>query len=340
MRIPRVGMLLALGVLTSSLFAQAWAQEFGGTSENPISPSKGDIAGYVRPPGSEKLGTSFLVRLETSTGMLIDQTWTDRQGRFNFMEVSCGSYVLATTASGYRLVRRQVEHSYEPMEGVILRLVRMENGGGAATSTRELLVPKSARKEYEKGLRAFANRKAKKSAGHFGTAIQIYPKYDDAYIQLGLIYLEQGAFVEAQQVLEKAIGVHDGNARAHALLGSVFRMQNQFQESVRALERSLSLNETSWLTHLELGKTLLSLKKVEEAYDHIAGAHELNAGASSTHILLYNTLILRNEYQAALSELEEFLALFPKHSFASQARQHYQALRKHVAEQQQLAERH
>lgn len=299
-----------------------------GVIDNPVSPIKGPISGYVRYGGAQG-ATEVLVRVETNTGAVIAQTRTDRAGRFEFQGIGCGYYVVAADVAGYQPVRIPIEQSYFSTEALVLSLVPNAGGAEAAETAVSLPppeIPEKARKEFEKGLRALANSKPDESVRHLVKAIEIYPNYDNAYVQLAWAHLQQGAPQEARRLLARALAINEKNARAHALLGSIYKSENQLPQAIEAFEQSLRLGENSWFAHLELGNALLRLERLEAAYHHIARAHELNSSAAATHIALYNALILRDDYQGALAELDEFLKLFPNHPSAARARQQRETL--------------
>ena len=339
MRALRDGvLLLILGAAASSVFAQRSpfpTPEPTGPQDYTESPVKPEISGYVKFPQGQGTNELVLVRLETSTGTLLRQAWAGRFGYFTIPEVSCGNYVLAVDVSGYSPVRVPIEHSFIPPGAIFLRMVPVEGGSAAAAeaaaSARDSKYPARARQEYSKGLEALAKKKADESVRHFRKAIEISPAYDDAYFQLGWAHFQQRQYGDAQRALDKTITLNEKNAQAYALLGAVYRQQNQFQDAIQALEHSLRLEENSCRAHLELGETLLKLGRVNEAYPHVTRAHSLNPGLAPTHIALYNSLILRNDYQAAVAELEEFLRLFPDNALAARARQQRDALAKVVA---------
>lgn len=313
-----------------SALGQPPVPDYSYPTENPVSPVKGPITGMVRLPPGEELSEPILVRLETSTGYLMSQVWTKRPGRFEFYNVACGSYVLAVDVSGYYPVRKMVDHSYEPAEGLMLQLIVDESQSasrsGAVVSLQALQVPEAAREEFEKGLKAVAEKKTERATKHFENAIELHPEYDDAYVQLMLAQLQRGKYAEARRVAEQAIAQNARNARAHAVLGVALREEGKPEESAAALLRSVEIKEDSWFSQLELGRTLFALRRLEDAYRHLVRAHELNPDSPSVHLNLYNAHILRSDFRAAVAELDEFLKLFPDHPQAEPARKQRQAL--------------
>lgn len=329
-------LVLSVGLV----FAQEPGRPRPGESPFPAGdPNRPIITGYVRLAQTDGFAQPLLVRLETPGGSLVAQAWTGSSGRFEFSRLPRGEYVLVVNQAGYKPVRLLIEPSFGPVEALVVYLEPEKSTNatapGASVSLRTLQIPPQARKEYEEALQELAKKRLEQAVVHLRKAIEIYPNYDDAYLQLAMVHLGQKAFADAQRVLDRALQANPQNARAYALLGGLYRQQNHLPESRRALERSLSLEENSWMAHLELGKTLLGLEQAEAAYPHIARAHQLNPAAASAHILLYNTLILRNHHQAGLAELEEFLRLFPDHPVAAQARQQREGLRAYLNKQPQ-----
>lgn len=304
--------------------------DYSFPQENPVSPVKGPITGIVRLPPGEELIESIQVRLETNTGYMMSQVWTKNSGRFEFYNVACGTYVLAVDVSGYYPIRKIVDHSYEPAEGLMLQLIVDESQttsrSGAVVSLQELQVPQAAREEFEKGLKAVAEKKPERATRHFEKAIELHPEYGDAYVQLALAHLQQGKYADTRQVAERAIAQDDRNARAHAVLGVALREEGRLEASATALQRSVEIKEDSWFSQLELGRTLLGLLRMDDAYRHLIRAHELNPEAPSVHLNLYNAHVLRSDYRAAVAELDEFLKLFPDHPQAEPARKQRRAL--------------
>ncbi|MGH9862142.1 MAG: tetratricopeptide repeat protein, partial [Candidatus Acidiferrales bacterium] len=277
-------MRVSLTLLTLILIATAWtlaAQERtvppmpsldppGALKDTPLSPIKGPISGQLRFPKGAEAPQRILVRLESPTGSIIAETWTDKSGRFEIRDIACGFYALAINAASYRPVRISIEQSYTPFDTTIQMIPAEGSAQEAAYApSGESPVPEKAGKEFIKGRAASAANKADEGIKHFRKAIELYPDYDEAYVELGMALLTRGSFPDAESVAKAALARNEKNALAHAILGSAYREQNKLPESLRALEqslKSLKLKENSWFVHLELGRTLLKMKRTEEAY--------------------------------------------------------------------------
>lgn len=311
----------------------------GALMDTPVSPIKGPISGQLRFPAGAESPKRIIVRLESLTGSVTAETWTDMAGRFEFRNIGCAIYVLAVNATGYRPVRIKVEHSFETFEVGVISMIPVEGnaGGAASVPVRESLIPEKARKEFDKGRAAMGANKADEGIQHFRKAIELYADYDEAYVELGMALLTRGSFPDAESVAKAALARNEKNALAQAILGSAYREQNKLPESLRALEqslKSLKLKQNSWFVHLELGRTLLKLKRTQESYLHFAQAHQLGPQVPNVHLNYFNALVLRGDYAAAVAEADEFVQLFPNHAKAAKARQQREALQATLARRQ------
>ena len=321
--------VLHFSILTASVFPLA-AQTPDASTTDFRRPS---IAGEVRSADGQSPKT-VIVKLETRTGMKVNQAWTASSGRFEFYGVPLGEYYLVVNADGYKAIRERIDLSSGSLIGLMLFLVPEEKDPiqveGDSVDVRDMKVPKKAMKEYEKGVELLRERKAPESVTHFRKAIEVYPAFDDAYMQLCLAYIRQRSVADAQRTLEEAIAANPKNWRALNLLGRMSRRQKQYDKTVELLTRSLAIKEDSWVAHVEMGEALAGLHRMEEAFPHVARAHELRTEEPGIHQLYYNILIKRNQYDAALKELDEFIRLFPEHTLTAKAKQQRTALLQQV----------
>lgn len=299
--------------------AVAWAQS------RPV------IAGSVRIRGGNS-GQLVLVQLYSQFGGLVSRVTTSSSGRFEFFGVQPGQYDLVVDVTGYKVVRIRVEYAVAPVDGILIDLVpeakSEEPAPGPAVPLRVLQAPPKARQEYDRAVESVNQKKPAEAASHFRKAIELYPDFDEAYLQLGMVHLQQNDAVQAQAAFENVTRLHPQSERGFMLLGRSFRMQKKLEEAAQALERSIQLKEDSWFARMELGETFIALGRIEDAHPHVLRAHELNPAEPLIHQLYYNTLIRRNQHREALAELDEFLKLFPEHALAARARQQREALHK------------
>jgi Tfp pilus assembly protein PilF len=309
--------VLCLAILAAP--AVVWAQS------RPV------IAGSVRIRDGNS-GQPVLVQLYSQFGGLVSRVTASSSGRFEFFNVPQGQYDLVIDMTGYKPVRMRIEYSIAPLEGLLIDLVPDTKEGeatpGPPVPVRVLQAPPKAREEYDRAIESVNKKRPAEATAHFRKAIELYPEFDEAYLQLGMVHLQQNEAAQAQAAFENVTRIHPQGERGFMLLGRACRMQKKLEEAAQALERSIQLKEDSWFARMELGETLIGLGRIEDAHPHVLRAHELNPAEPLIHQLYYNTLIRRNQHREALAELEEFLKLFPEHGLAARARQQREALQK------------
>lgn len=316
------------------LSALCW---FAAFAHAQVRESNCTIAGLVRYAPDQEPARQVVVKLQAMGGMG-QQTITDARGHFEFSRLAPDTFEVEVSQDGYKPVRVRADLNYWDCHGYSITILLQREtettptASGDTVPLRELEIPRSARKAFEKGMRELNEKKRPgRSLLHFRQAIELYPDYDEAYIQLSVAHIDLDQYPEAQQVLEKATEVNPNNPRPYTLLGIVYRRQRQVKKAILALREAVNLDGEGWLAHFELGKSLLEARHIDEAYQHAQQAHRLHAQSPSVHLLRYNLCLLRSDYQAALAELDEFLELHPRNPWAAGLRQRRNVLRESLA---------
>ena len=256
---------------------------------------------------------------------------TDIHGSFLFLGLQQGTYVVEVAQKGYNTahVAAQVPSSIPVTILVELEPADVHEASKATVSVRELQIPRKARKEFEKGAHdLYGKQRPAHSLYHFRKAIELYPDYEEAYVQLSRAHYGQGQYAEAQELLEKAVEINPENARAWTCLGMAYDDAGQVEKSLRALQRAVKLDANNWHAHRVLGNIFLEMNQIEESYRHASRAHELQPHAPTVQILLHKVCFRREEYEVALRELEEFLVLHPGDPWTPEVRRVRNRLRR------------
>jgi len=117
-------------------------------------------------------------------------------------------------------------------------------------------------------------------------AIELNPKNDNAYIELGWFYRDQGKLSEAELLLKKAIELNPKNYRAYVVLGWFYRDQGKLSEAELLLKKAIELNPKSDRVYVELGKVYRDQGKLFEAELLLKKAIELNPKSDRVYVEL------------------------------------------------------
>ena len=260
-----------------------------------------------------------MVRLRSDKISFQTEVTTDPQGKFVFDGLAPSTYHLTIEGQGFRPYESVIDISVSKMsyEQITLKLARDSNGKvvppeGPGGSVNAETVPPAARKEYEAGQRSVSEKHdADGGVKHYRKAIQLYDKYSDAYLALGLLYLDLQKFEDAQGVLQKANEINPNAPGGFMALGAMYNQQKRYDEAEKALTHGLQLNPDVAQGQYEISKTYWATGKWQDAEPHAQKAAELNPSMAPVHVLLGNIALRKQDTLGALKEFKEYLRLDP-----------------------------
>src|SRR5664279_2915786 len=108
----------------------------------------------------------------------------------------------------------------------------------AVTSAAELRVPSDARKAFHNGMEAWKHKDFPKAAAQFEKAISIYPQYDTAFNNLGVMYYHMNQTEKARAALERSVALNNRNADANRNLARILIYDRNFARAEDLLKKS------------------------------------------------------------------------------------------------------
>jgi tetratricopeptide (TPR) repeat protein len=103
----------------------------------------------------------------------------------------------------------------------------------------------------------------------YESILQIAPSLGAAYNNLGALYLRQGEYGKAADILRKGLKVNPGMPSASALLGVALYQMGEYVQARPALEAALHANPKDDNAELMLAKDLVKLDDSERAASHL-----------------------------------------------------------------------
>ena len=301
-----------LGFLIASSLT-AWADYIRGT----VRYANGQPADHV------------IIRLRSDKIVYDSQTQTDIQGKFEFDGLVPSTYRLTIEGQGFFPYSSNIDISMSHMsrEDITLRPVKTPEkevppSGSVTVNTTADLVPAEARKEFDAGQKLLNEQKdAEGSIQHFRKAIQLYDKFPEAYLMLGLIYLDQRKLDDSQAALQKSTELAPSLAPGYLALGAVFNQEKKFDDAEKALTHGLELNPDDAQGHTDLARTYWAMGRWQDAEPHAQKAVALKPDLAPAHIVLGNIGLRKRDNAAALKEFNEYLRLDPQGPMAEPVRQ-------------------
>ena len=202
-------------------------------------------------------------------------------------------------------------------EQITLKFAKDRNAGavppeGPGGTLSADSIPGAARKEYDEGQKALDNKDAEAGIKHFRKAIQLYGKYSEAYLALGLLYMDLGKLDDAQPALQAANEITPTAPGGYLALGTLYNAQKKYDDAEKALTHGLELKADVPDGQYELAKTYWATGKWQDAEPHAQKAVALAPNMAPPHVLLGNIALRKQDPLGAVKEFQEYLRLDPK----------------------------
>jgi len=274
------------------------------------------------------------VRLERFSGGLEAEVMTDRTGKFQFSGMVPAQYVLTVHLPGFRDEQRQIDLQTTNSDYVLFQLMPEKNhSGGTTTPATKILdanVPVEAQKEFERGeaaLQSDRQDRLEQSIRHLERAVTLYPKFLEAQLKLGTVYMDLNQWEKAEQTLRRALEINPKVANALFALGELNLQQRRYAEAEKILLDGLRIENRSWQGHFTLGRFYWNKGNLPKAGRQVALTLQLNPNLADAHLLGANILLRAGKREDALGEFEEYLRLAPHGEYSAQVRQTTQKIR-------------
>lgn len=277
-------------------------------------------------------GDRIQVNLQTGSGVPVAEAFTDQDGRATFHVTFAGEYrlqVFGSTVQGTSVSTFHVEDQDKSRTVFVRVKPKVEQTATtskpntpATTSAAELRIPAEAQKAFHKGMDAWQRQDIAKATEYFEKAITIYPAYDTAYNNLGVMYYQTGQKEKAREAFEKSVALNEKNADADRNLARMLIHDGNVQRAKDLLKKSLLVEPLNPVT-----LTLLCVAEIESGDNEgaLATAHKTHQlpheGYSLVHYIAGQALEKEGHPQQAYGEYETYLGEAPNGAEAPQVRQ-------------------
>src|SRR5215470_15030816 len=196
----------------------------------------GSVDGRVRIAG-EDVGM-ISVQLQ-HLGMTIQEQFS-ADGRFSFWNVPYGPYTLSIRVPGRDPLSQDIS---VPGESHVMIDIgtRTKLRAGATTSVFELQIPRSARRQYERGRDQLRKGDCPEALKHFAEAVRLFANYADAYNAVGNCHVLLQHPALAEEAFKKSVELTPSVYPA-LNLADVYIKQGRLEEAEAVLTRALSRN--------------------------------------------------------------------------------------------------
>jgi tetratricopeptide (TPR) repeat protein len=155
---------------------------------------------------------------------------------------------LMANAPGFRSARLDLSSHRagdNPNLGTII-LHRLAEVEGTSVSVTALNAPKDAKKAWEKGVAYLRKSKAADAEKELEKAVGIYPKYANAWLDLGRARMQRRAEGPAREAFLKAIGADGKLVGPYVELGEMAARGRKWPDAALYLDRALQLDPVDY----------------------------------------------------------------------------------------------
>lgn len=92
-----------------------------------------------------------------------------------------------------------------------------------------------------------------KARNLFIEAINMQPNLSDAYVNLGIIFIQNKSFTEAENSFNQALTINPNNIYALNQIGFLYRQQGDFSKAKASYIKAIDINSNYAYAHLNLG---------------------------------------------------------------------------------------
>jgi hypothetical protein len=217
---------------------------------------------------------------------------------------------------------------------------------GMTLSATPYKAPKDARRAYEKGLQAERTGKFADARQYFEKAVEIYPKYANAWFQLGVVLQNLAQKESARAAYTHATTIDSKFLPPYLSLASMAYEAEDWTQVLNLTNHVLDLdplkyaNVTGYILDLDPldyaeacfynSAANYKLNKIEDAEKSGLKAERLDVRPRfpQLHLLLAEIFSRKNNYALAIAEIQTYLALAPRAKDADQARERLAKLEK------------
>jgi tetratricopeptide (TPR) repeat protein len=294
------------------------------------------LEGKVITPSGIQPNTPVRVKL-TFNGRAINEVFTDLSGRFSFPGVSRGRYLLTAEGDGVNFETTSVYADISAFgqsgqtftQDIQLRPVMRKAippAGVVNAFTQD--VPPEAKAAYDAGVKLVAEGKIEAAVENMQKAVKIFPKYFEAHLELGNIFLKSAQFNEAIAELDLAREINPSDERTYQSFGLLMMKQRNFPVAVAVFAEAARLNPANPTNAVMRATALIHqaaitsdsapstedrahlLSRAELAMNQASNLSENKLKPDSMTLALFYEL--KGEPERAATELESYMKKTPQ----------------------------
>jgi tetratricopeptide (TPR) repeat protein len=185
---------------------------------------------------------------------------------------------------------------------------------GTMVSASSLLAPKAAKKALDNAAKASKRKDIGETEKYIKSALEIYPDYAQAWLEIGRIYEERKLVADARNAYKKAIAIDKLFVSPYISLAKLEANEGNWKESTDISDQALALDPINLpegyylnaLAYYNLNKLDLAEKSVRQGL-----RMDLENRIPSLNIVLADILAKKKDIAGSIAALKMYLKIWP-----------------------------
>lgn len=293
-----------------------------------------ELVGQVSPAGRASIS------LFGATTPFQAAALSDESGRFHFKKLLPGAYTISVFLPLKGEARQTIEVGPGTADdhGRVLLNLRLKESDFVyadtarrqhAVSASQLAIPDKAQREYDEARNALATHDAESATRHLQRAVELAPRFAEAWNELGTIAYQTRQYARAEECFRESLRLDPQAFEPLVNLGGVLLTLHKLEEAWQYNGYAVLARPNDALANSQMGMTYFAMGSFDLAVEHLEKARQADpAHFSHPQLVLAEIHLRRGEKAAAAGALEDFLAHHPDWPQAARMREKIEELRK------------
>lgn len=298
-----------------------------------VADARFELAGQIEPP------CRAAVAIDGVSTPFAGSVLSDADGRFRFVDLAPGAYTVVVFVPGQGEVRRTIDvgPSLADKKGRVQMRIPFTPSAGSArrtaeqagkVSVSELAIPQQARNEVAESQKALGKADVDDAIRHLQRALEIAPDFVTAWNNLGTIAYQSRRYEDAEKYFREGLARDAEAFEPMVNLGGVLLTLRRYTQALPYNRFAVLERPDDALANSQLGQNFFYLGEDDKALKHLNEAKRIDPSHFSwPQLPLAEIYARRGDRQAAVRELEDFLARHPDAPNAKGVREQMERLK-------------
>lgn len=287
----------------------------------------GRLRGVVRMADGSSPRAATVTLQATETVSAAQTLSVDGMGWFDVSRLPQATYNVTVSCRGYRSATQTADLRQGPTAFLSFTLESERSlssssalppeGPGATLAAN---VSPAAQDALHEGQRRYQRGELREAVERFREALRLDASYAEAYLSLGMAYMDLQQWEEAERALAQVQELDPGRAEAYLAMGACLARRGRLDRARGMLGHGLELDPYSVRGHYEMAQVLWQQERWLEARQHAERAVTLEPRFARAQVLLGNICLRLRDGHGAIRAFKQYLRLQPEGELAEPTR--------------------